>query len=135
MWSVGAVALASAVFLGLGWLKLGSADKSLHFGRRRWLVLISLSLIATFASLVEKFSDYSGTGISTKYGWPHAFYQRWVGFDSVGNFAGFWPGPFGIYFLVDVLFYLSLAIFLLSAVYDAKLTAKLRLGKKADIKK
>lgn len=51
------------------------------------IVLITLALIGL--SFFVSTSDYSGTGISTKYGWPHFMFQVWESTEDTSKMGSF----------------------------------------------
>lgn len=140
MWSQATIFAFSVVFLVLA-VKVKVVMK-IRIPFRQWLSMVIASVVGTATSLFVRFSVYSGSGISTKYGWPHAYYERWISFrplenspsiwpgigSAAENRVGFWLGPIGSYAWINVLFYfslISLGLVLVSAVRLAR-----KMGKK-----
>jgi sensor histidine kinase YesM len=80
--------------------------------RKQGLLILSLAILTILLSYFVIYSKYSGEGVATLHGWPHFMYRDWLSLDhSVHQ-----TGVSVIYLGINMLFYLSIYIFLFSAV-------------------
>jgi len=106
--------LVSFIFLGLSFFVLKQTKKNIHVGE--WIALLIVAIILMFASLLYSFEKTSPiAGNFYHHGWPHTLYV--TGQEAGGAIReGFAFGPFGSYFIVNILFYFAFLLLVLSIV-------------------
>lgn len=81
MLSAHTIFFATLVLLLLSSFVTGSASHFSRLYQRKWPFITGLAFLTTAVSFFVVYSRYSGEGIATLYGWPHAMYVNWLSLD------------------------------------------------------